>query len=148
MTRFFLIAGCLVVGAWAAHARDIGQWAQVREAESAEHGYAAPDLGEYYRSLTQPDAPFSSCCGESDAYYADQVEECRPSDGDDCVLVAVITDDRDDAIRGRPHREIGTRIPVPRNKIRKRPVPNPTEHNIIFVGSGGRVLCWEPVGGI
>ena len=117
-----------------AHARDLGQWEM-----------SSPDMRAYYQSLMQPDWPTASCCGESDAYYADEVEPCRLVDGPDCALVAVITDTRDDAPRGRRHVPPGTKIAVPRNKIRKAPIPNPTNHNLIFLSVDGRVYCWEPI---
>jgi hypothetical protein len=69
--------------------------------------------------------------------------------------VAVITDTRGneftyETAQGpkkvyRPPIPVGTRIPVPRSKIRRRAVPNPTDHNIIFVSQVGTVYCWEPV---
>jgi hypothetical protein len=121
-----------------AYPRDLGQW----EA-------ASPDERAYYSSLMQPDNPIASCCGEGDAYYADEVDECRLSDGADCALVAIITDERDDAPRGRPHIDIGTRFAVPHSKIRKRASENPTGHNILFVhATYGWVHCWEPLPGI
>jgi hypothetical protein len=123
--------------------------------------YQAPDEEVYYATLKQPDSPAMNCCGWGDAYYADKVAECPPEEAN-CALVAIITDTRPDTreyVRDdgskititRPHAEVGTRIIVPRHKVRKHPVENPTEHNIIFVAFtewGSGVYCWEPVGGI
>jgi hypothetical protein len=82
------------------------------------------------------------------------VEEC-PVVATNCALVAVITDTRGneftyDTAQGpkkvyRPPIPVGTRIVVPHTKIRRRAVPNPTDHNIIFVSQVGTVYCWEPV---
>jgi hypothetical protein len=60
---------CLVLGAAfgclisVAHTRDLGQW------ESGD-----PKIRQWYRELMQPDNPAVSCCGESDAYWADAFE--------------------------------------------------------------------------
>ena len=95
------------------YARDNGQWK-----------YEEPDISEWYRSLMQPDAPLSSCCGEADAYWADMSEMNAQGE-----LVAIITDTRPDEPRQRPHIEPGTKIIVPANKIRKPPIPNPAVAN-------------------
>jgi hypothetical protein len=117
-----------------------------RAGEWGKAQYAAPDIQEYYATLKQPDAPNISCCGDSDAYYADKTD--FDPDG---ALVAIITDTRpDELVRPdgskvhRRHIEVGTRIRVPPNKIRKHSIPNPTDHTLIFVGTGGDVYCYEP----
>jgi hypothetical protein len=89
----------------------------------------------------QPDDPHLSCCGEADAYWADIFEV---SDG---KYVAAITDDRPDGPPRRPHREIGERILVPDNKI-KWDGGNPTEHGVIFIGSGVQVFCYVTPRGV
>lgn len=120
--------------------------------------YAAPDIGAYVASLTQPDNN-ASCCGAGDLYWADKTDECGPKDQQPCALVAIITDPRGDKItwgdgttHWRPVIKIGTRISIPPSKIRKHPIPNPTDHNIVFVavdGSGWQIVwCWEPLSGI
>ena len=35
------------------------------------------DQNEWYQSLMQPDVPTSSCCGEADAYWADEIPAQR-----------------------------------------------------------------------
>lgn len=114
--------------------------------------YASPDLSQYYESLRQPDNESMSCCGAADAYYADKVDECSAEERlvvSDCAFIAIVTDDRPDQRRlesgsiNRMPIPIGTRIPVPKSKIRKHPVPNPTDHNIIFTKNNW-VYCWEP----
>ena len=113
---------------------------------SAADLYAAPDLNDYYASLMMPDNPRASCCGEGDAYFADESEV--DANGN---LVAIITDTRpnnrplpDGRTISRQPIKPGTRFVVPQSKIRKRPIPNPTDHTIIFIGPGFNVLCYEP----
>lgn len=118
--------------------------------------YSTPDISEYYELLRQPDRPEVSCCGDGDAYYADKVEECPLSlTKNECFLIAIITDTRSDIIKTskgdiihRHHVEPGTKIIVPPHKIRKEYIPNPTNHNIIFLNYNLNVFCWEPLGGI
>jgi hypothetical protein len=93
-----------------AAARDFGQWEN-----------QAPQVRKWFQSLMQPDAPFMSCCGEADAYWAASFEV----DGD--RYVAIITDERPDGPLGRPHRELGEKIVVPNHKI-KWDDGNPTGH--------------------
>jgi hypothetical protein len=71
-----------------------------------------------------------SCCGEADAYEADDFEV----EGDH--YVAVITGHR--AVTTIPP---GSRIPVPRQKM-KFDAGNPTGRGIIFIDSQRRVLCY------
>src|SRR5262249_14008813 len=62
-----------------APARDLGQWDDVD-----------PLVRKWFRELKQPDNPSLTCCGETDAYWADDYEV----NGDQ--YVAIITDTRDD----------------------------------------------------
>jgi hypothetical protein len=119
-------------------------------AQDAREGI--PDISAYYESLRQPDNPYASCCGEGDAYYADKVEPCSVVDGSDCAMVAIITDERPDTVTlpngrtiTRAHLLVGTRVAIPRSKLRRPAIVNPTDHNVVFVGGGVTVLCWEPV---
>jgi hypothetical protein len=113
-----------------APARDLGQWDDID-----------PLVRKWFRELKQPDNPSLSCCGETDAYWADSYEV----KGDQ--YVAIITDTRDDKKLGRAqHIEAGTRITVPNRKI-KWGSGNPTGHGIIFIGLGGDVFCYLPPGG-
>lgn len=109
-------------------------------------GYATPDENDWYATLMQPDNPHTSCCGAADAYYADDTAE-----GPGGQTIAIITDTRPDQRTlpngnkiYRDHIPVGTRIPIPPEKIRKHPVFNPTGHTIVFVGTGGWVYCYEP----
>ena len=105
-------------------ARDLGQWDN-----------ADPTVREWYRFLKQPDEPTASCCGEADAYWADEV---HVRDG---KTYAKITDDRPDESLGRRHRELGTEIEIPNNKL-KWDSGNPTGHNILFLGYSDVVFCF------
>jgi hypothetical protein len=53
------IFGCL---SGVVKARDLRPWEAVDSA-----------IREWYQALTQPDVPTASCCGEADAYWADEV---------------------------------------------------------------------------
>jgi hypothetical protein len=113
-----------------AAARDLGQWEN-----------QAPEVRKWFQRLMQPDAPFMSCCGEADAYWADSFEV------DEDRYVAIITDERPDGPLGRPHRKPGEKIVVPNHKI-KWDDGNPTGHGIIFIGIGDQVFCYVPPGGV
>ena len=52
----------LMVMMSSAGARDLGQW------ENSD-----PEIRAWYQALRMPDAPFTPCCGQSDAYYCDHV---------------------------------------------------------------------------
>jgi hypothetical protein len=113
-----------------AHGRDLGQW------ENTD-----PEVREWYRGLMQPDNPAASCCGEADAYWADEV---HVKDG---KTFATITDDRDDAPLMRPHVDIGTQIEIPDYKL-KWDRGNPSGHSIVFMSRGGNVYCFVQNGGV
>ena len=121
-------AAAFVLSVSKAPARDLGQWDNVD-----------PLTRQWFRELKQPDNPSLSCCGETDAYWADDYEV----NGDQ--YIAVITDERDDKPLRRHHIENGTRFVVPNNKI-KWDSGNPTGHGVIFIGIG-EVLCYLPPGG-
>jgi hypothetical protein len=110
---------------------DAGQWTE-----------QDPVIAGWFATLKQPDNPSSSCCGTADAYWADKVE--TDSDGH---LVAVITDERDDAVLSRPHVPVGTKIIVPPYKI-KWDRGNPTGHIVIFLTWERQVLCYVQNGGV
>lgn len=105
-----------------------------RPARAWDGPQSDPAIGAWYRSLMQPDNPHISCCGEADAYWADQVVV----EGD--KVFAIVTDTRDDGPLGRPHIALGTRIEIPKWKY-KFDRGNPTGHNILFVGASG-VYCF------
>jgi hypothetical protein len=113
-------------------AKDLGQWQ-----------HQAPDIADYFKTLMQPDRPYSSCCGSGDAYYADNTEQ-----GPNRELFAIITDTRPDGPLKRAHIEPGTRVYIPPTKIRKVPIFNPLEHTLVFIGHSATdtfVYCYEPV---
>jgi hypothetical protein len=121
------IFGCLGVGA---RARDLGQWEAVD-----------PALKQWYQALMQPDAPSASCCGEADAYFADEI---HVRDG---KTYAIITDERPDGPRGRPHVDVGTEIEIPSHKL-KWDKSNPTGHGIVFLSRNRYVFCYVQPGGV
>lgn len=125
-----VIIAVLVVHFSAAHARDGGQW------EATD-----PALRQWYQGLMQPDHPLSSCCGEADAYFCDDygIHDGKPS--------CVITDDRADEPRNRPHIEIGTVIEIPQHKL-KWDRGNPTGHGVVFMSYAGYVFCYVQGGGV
>jgi hypothetical protein len=106
-----------------AKARDDGQWAAQPE-----------NVRRWFQSLKQPDHPRVSCCGEADAFEADNFEV----EGD--RYVAVITN-------GKGIIPNGTRIPVPNQKM-KWDAGNPTGHGIIFIGPQGQVYCYVTPSGL
>lgn len=111
-------------------ARDFGQW-----------GDADAEIAQWYAGLRQPDNPKQSCCGEADAYFADQIVV----EGD--KVFAIITDDRPDGPLGRQHVPVGTRIEVPAHKY-KFDAGNPTGHTIIFLSLSLNVYCFVQNGGV
>jgi hypothetical protein len=123
---FLGIFGCLSVPV---NARDLGQWDAVD-----------PAIREWYQALMQPDVPNASCCGEADAYWADEVHVRNGK------TYARVTDDRPDEPRGRPHIDVGTEIEIPNNKL-KWDRSNPTGHGIVFLSRGGYVFCYVQPGG-
>ena len=113
-----------------ASARDLGQW------EAGD-----PEIKQWYQALMQPDVPNASCCGEADAYWADEI---HVRDG---KTYATITDDRPDAPLKRPHVAVGTEIEVPNHKL-KWDRSNPTGHAVIFLSRVGYVFCFVQGSGI
>ena len=124
---FLGICGCLVTELGA---RDLGQW------ENAD-----PAIRQWYQSLMQPDVPTASCCGEADAYWADEI---HVRDGKTYVR---ITDDRPNEPLGRPHVENGTEIEIPNSKL-KWDQSNPTGHGIVFMSRTRYVFCYVQPGGV
>jgi hypothetical protein len=119
VVQAFLAAMWAISIAANAFARDSGQW------EGQD-----PKIKEWFEHLKQPDHPRVSCCGDADAYEADNFEV----EGDH--YVAIITGHR--AVTAIP---LGSRIPVPRQKM-KYDAGNPTGHGIIFIDAQRRVLCY------
>ena len=126
----FAVLALVLMLSHRAHARDLGQW------EAAD-----PAVREWYQSLMQPDVPTASCCGEADAYWADEI---HVRDG---KTYAIITDDRPDEPRGRPHLEVGTEIEIPNHKL-KWDKANPTGHGVVFLSRSLYVFCYVQPGGV
>lgn len=114
-----------------AASRDAGQWKDTD-----------PNLGAWYKSLMQPDNPNVPCCGESDAYWADNTET-----GPNGELIAIITDDRPDEPLKRRHVPVGTKILVPPHKITWK-FGNPTFHTVIFLNASNEPFCYVQNGGV
>lgn len=123
----------------AALAHDDGQWDN-----------ADPVVVEWYQHLMQPDHPESSCCGEADAYWCDEIHVKAVSDTDRRVTAlrtfCTITDDRPDEPRHRPHIDVGTEIEIPDFKL-KWDRGNPTGHSIVFLSYSHHVFCFVQGGG-
>ena len=135
MRDFAIVVMALLLGGFflgRCSARDLGQWSNDDPAQQA--------IKEWYQSLMQPDVPEASCCGEADAYWADEI---HVRDG---KVYATITDDRPDDPRGRPHIDVGTEFEIPQNKL-KWDRSNPTGHGVVFLSRGGYVFCYvQPSG--
>lgn len=121
MLKFVLL---FLVLAAPATARDNGQW------ENSD-----PKIREWMQGLKRPDNPTMSCCGESDAYWCDDISVRKGK------TYCKITDDRPDKPRGRPHIPLGTEFEIPNAKL-KYDEGNPTGHSIIFVNPYGYVWCF------
>lgn len=102
---------------------------------------ADPQLSAWFRTLMQPDNPQMSCCGEADAYWADDVQVV----GD--KVFAIITDDRPDEPLGRKHVPVGTKIEIPARKY-KFDRGNPTGHTVVFLSRNLDVYCFIQNGGV
>src|SRR5712664_3135127 len=135
-TTMINIRGWIVVALFSmalvsvAVSRDLGQW------ENSD-----PTIREWYQGLMQPDNPVAPCCGEADAYWADEI---HVRDG---KTYATVTDDRDDAPLMRPHVDVGTEIEIPNHKL-KWDRSNPTGHGVVFMSPGGWVYCYVQLGGV
>ena len=118
-----IIIATVALASLPAMARDNGQWEQ-----------QPASVRQWFQKLMQPDNPRVSCCGEADAFEADNYEV------QDDHYVAIITD-------GKGVFATGTRIPVPNGKM-KWDEGNPTGHGIIFIGTQGQVFCYIAPGGV
>lgn len=156
---YFLYILLFLTSATPGFGRDQGQW------EGTD-----PEIKQWYQHLMRPDAPGSSCCGEADAYWCDNIKVIdNPAYVDASpeykhifkhkAVTCSITDDRPDIPLKRPHVDIGTVIVIPDDKMKwgeKDPQPrinlNPTGHAIVFLSpnsSWGQpvqpaVLCFVP----
>lgn len=126
-----LAAAAVLCATPRALARDNGQW------EGSE-----PEIGAWFVRHKQPDNPRISCCGPADAYWADEFEAVRDSDGT-VRFFAIVTDERDDEPLQRPHVAPGTRVEIPPHKFNDpRRDPNPTGHGIVFISTSGTPFCY------
>jgi hypothetical protein len=133
----FCLAPVTTLCVRASYARDDGHWAD----------RLGQEVAEWMGSLMQPDTVKNgtgySCCGEADAYWADDVHVATGHNGEK-ITVARITDTRDDAeLANRDHEDVGTEYVIPPNKIvgfEQRLRGNPTGHTIIFLAAPIRVM--------
>jgi hypothetical protein len=138
-----------------AFARPNQQWADV-----------SSERREFFGAAKMPDSPRQSCCGEADAYEADDYEV--DANGN---LVAILTCNEPDVIDGidgrgiqrghcsiqeeksvddgegglavRPARPPGTKIVIPMGKILRPNEPiNKTGHGWVFMSGDGHVFCY------
>ena len=96
-----------------------------------------PAIKEWFQNLKQPDSPVSSCCGEADGYWCEQL---HTRDGKNYCN---ITDDR--VIPGRTPAPLGLEIEIPTNKMMDghQSNGNPIGHSIVFLSSGlSYVYCF------
>ena len=101
---------------------------------------AVPRSGMVYYG---PDGHGNRAALGADAYYADSWS-VDPTTGE---TIAIITDDRENGPLNRIPIPNGSRITVPKNKM-KWDKGNPTGHGVIFIGSSGQVLCYVQPGGV
>jgi hypothetical protein len=130
----------LLMGLGNSHARPSEKWAQ-----------ASPERQEFFKKAMRPDYLPSQypCCGESDAYEADDFE--TDPDGN---LYAILTCN-DEATCQPPDADkaiaLGTRILIKPEKLLPPPPTEPanlTGHGIVFVTADGRnVFCFALPGG-
>lgn len=80
-----------------------------------------PAISEWFQALRQPDQPRVSCCGEADAFEADEWVE-----DDKGAYMAIITD-------GRGVLPNGTAVRIPKEKHFDHNPRNPTGHGIVFL---------------
>ena len=139
MGVLFLVMALLALGAHQALAHDEGQW-----------GKSDPAVAEWFRTLMMPDAPTTSCCGESDAYWCDEIHVRSVPNADHSAAsprtFCTITDDRPDEPLRRPHINNGTEIEIPDYKL-KWDRGNPTGHSIVFLSRSRYVYCFVQGGG-
>lgn len=99
-----------------------------------------PDLASWFATNV-----VKQCCEKKDAYLADGV------DGDGDNIIAVITDGSANDKYSKPAIPNGTRIVVPRDRIKIEPLV-PSGHAIIFLAKENlppeqrRVYCYFPKG--
>lgn len=97
-----------------------------------------PDLASWFATQV-----VKNCCDQKDAYLADGV------DGDGDNIIAVITDGSANERYSKPEIPNGTRIVVPRDRIKLDP-PVPGGHAVIFLSKDNRppeqrtVYCFFP----
>lgn len=96
---------------------------------------APMNVRHWFQELMQPEPnQYTSCCGEADAFEADLYTSIGAN------YDATITD-------GKGVWANGLHIFVPAGKV-KWDQGNPTGHGILFLDTGGNVICYAPPGGV
>jgi len=92
---------------------------------------------QWISTVKQPDTRVS-CCGDGDAYIADQFET---KDG---KFYAIITADYPANPNAGETIKKGTKILIPANKLNRAAEDggNPSGHGVVFLSANGEVLCY------
>lgn len=117
-------------------------WATLMPAPAHAEGWDTddPDLASWFATQV-----VKHCCDQKDAYLADGI------DGDGDNIIAIITDGAANPTYGKPAIPNGTRIVVPRDRMKFDP-PVPGGHAVIFLSKDDRppeqrtVYCYFPKG--
>lgn len=150
MKRFALGLLCAAISFAPAHARDGSQWAQ-----------ASPERKQFFKEAKQPDdhvPPPASCCGDADAYEADDFETDAAgnlvaiitcNDPENCKQTAPYDDGEGGTVTAPPRRPAGSRFVISPAKILRPHEPeNHTGHGWVFISDGGSIYCYAfPFGG-
>lgn len=136
---WLLSLGLCAVAAGSVHARDgwQGRAPLVCDPSVISDGARLALCQQWISNVRQPDTRIS-CCGDGDAYIADNFET---RDG---KFYAIITGDYPtNPGVSEPIRK-GTKILIPPNKLNRAAEDggNPSGHGVVFLSAGGDVLCY------
>lgn len=96
----------------------------------------------------RPDYRGASCCGEADAYLADEFEikdgQLYAILSEDYPAPPPYTDENGETYPSSPTFSKGQRILIPPEKINRAREDggNPSGHGVVFMTASGVVLCW------
>lgn len=140
----------LLVALWgmAAHAGD-GWQGRPSVCANIPSGPRADRCHYWVQTVQRPDLPGASCCGEADAYIADDFEVVN---GELFMIItsdypppAGYSDEEGNPVTPPPntfHASKGMRIKIPPEKMVTRPEhTNRSPHGVIFMSSSGAVFC-------
>lgn len=135
--RFLVIAGMSVVISFTVAYCTVSSHAENWEQSGPPECYSVEQcakIDSWYSNVKQ-NASEVSCCGKSDAYWADKARV------DNGQYFVEITDNR--KIQGRKDRN-GEIILVPSEKIDNKRQGNPSGHVVIFISPTDVVYCFFP----